>query len=125
MSRAHFYKRGLQTGKATRDVYVRPPRECSQREFYWLLHVTTYGLVNANAKWQWHSDCTLNELGLSAMVHVPQLFYLISDGALLLIDVKVVDDILLGGPEEVRKQFIKKLSTKYTLGTVVSYARKA
>ena len=47
----------LQTGKAERDVYVIPPVESGDRgKCAWLLETASYGLVNANAKWQVHSD---------------------------------------------------------------------
>ena len=108
----------LQSGKAQRDVYVHPPCECTQKDLYWLLDVATYGLVNANAKWEWHSDHTFGDLGLS-VVHIPQLFYMISNGYLVLIAAKVTDDILVGGSETHRHDFVKKLSLRYKLGTVV------
>lgn len=40
----------LQTGPASGDVYVIPPREYSFWKELWLLLVATYGLVNWNAK---------------------------------------------------------------------------
>lgn len=66
----------LQSGLATRDVYVVTPRECANRYVFWLLNVATYGLVNANAKWQQHSDSTFIRLGLKTIAYIPQLFYL-------------------------------------------------
>lgn len=35
----------LQSGSASREVYVVPPRECNESRFVWLLTVATYGLV--------------------------------------------------------------------------------
>ena len=58
----------LQSGPAMRDVYVIPPREFPNRQFRWKLLFATYGLVNANAKWQLHSDTTLLDLGLCRKV---------------------------------------------------------
>lgn len=52
----------LQSGPATRDVYVILPSESEHEGFVWLLTVATYGLVNANAKWQKHSDDTFLDL---------------------------------------------------------------
>lgn len=109
----------LQSGKATRDVFVVPPRECDNKTFYWLLEVATYGLVNANAKWQNHSDTTFLDMGLLSVVQVPQLFYLMEGGILVLIVAKVVDDILVGGHDEIRKRFIKRLAEVYKIGTIV------
>ena len=61
----------LQTGKAERDVYVRPPRESSMRSTHlWLLLIAAYGLVNYNAKWQQQSDQVLLEYGLVQSKHL-------------------------------------------------------
>lgn len=109
----------LQSGKAERDVYVGSPRECVRKYFYWLLDVATYGLVNANAKWQCNSDNTFSDTGLKSVVHIPQLFYLRLNGNLALVVAKVTDDILVGGSLHNRKTFIQKLSKSYVLGTVV------
>lgn len=108
----------LQSGSATRDVYVIPPRECSDRRFVWLLTVATYGLVNANAKWQNHSDTTFINLGLKTLVYIPQLFYMHLNDVLVLVVVKTVDDVFIGGQESVKRKFIKDLSHVYELGTI-------
>ena len=83
----------LQSGKAERDAYVKPPRECTEKRFIWLLDVATYGIDNANAKWQPHSDETLLDVGPHALGYIPQLFYLKSGKHLLRVVAKVVDDI--------------------------------
>ena len=108
----------LQSGNAQRDVYVIPPRECQDRQFIWLLTVATYGLVNANSKWQIHSDQTFFDLGLHTTVFIPQLFHMKTDGRLTLLVVKVTDDIFVGGPEQVKRSFIDRLGQKYELGTI-------
>lgn len=64
----------LQSCAADCDVFVKPPKECKLKSFYWLLLVAAYGFVNANAKWQLHSDDTLFQLGLSQSPYIPQLF---------------------------------------------------
>ena len=109
----------LQSGPAERDVYVVPPRECSDRWFYWLLLTAAYGLVNANVKWQKHCDNTFNRLGLSSVKYIPQLFYLRGSDGLKLVVLKVVDDMLIAGSEEDRKRFLDKLRTVYKVGTIV------
>ena len=108
----------LQSGNAQRDVYVIPPRECYDRQFIWLLTVATYGLVNANSKWQIHSDQTFFDLGLHTTVFIPQLFHVITNGKLQMLVVKVTDDIFVGGAEEVKRLFIDRLGQKYELGTI-------
>lgn len=82
------------------------------------LLVATYGLVNANAKWQLHSDTTLLDLRLQALVHIPQLFYMKRDGKLCLIVAKVVDDFLIDGTKSARNWLIEKLKERYTVGKI-------
>lgn len=109
----------LQTGSAEGDVFVIPPRESSRRGFYWLLTAASYGLVNANAKWQRHSDTTFLDLGLKTMVYIPQLFYKFHDSCLVLIVAKIVDDILVGGEDSFKNAFLRQLGSRYKLGTIV------
>lgn len=90
-----------------------------RREFYWLLLTAAYGLVNANAKWQQHSDDFLRSIGFEQLVYVPQLFFKRVDGELSLLAVKVVDDILLAGRKNMLNEFVDKISTKYQIGTIV------
>ena len=108
----------LQSGEASRKVYVVPPQECENKKFVWLLTVATYGLVNANAKWQMHSDQTLINLGLSTLIYVPQLFYKEDKGRLVLVVIKLTDDILVAGYDQEKKRFINDLSSSYDLGTI-------
>ena len=108
----------LQTGSAQRDVYVIPPKESADRGFVWLLTVATYGLVNANAKWQVHSDQTFIDMGLNTLVYVTQFFYMHENGELVLMVVKVTDDIFIAGSEVHKRKFIHKLKQTYELGTI-------
>ena len=108
----------LQTGSAQRDVYVIPPKESADRGFVWLLTVARYGSVNANAKWQVHSDQTFIDMGLNTLVYVPQLFYMHENGELVLIVVKVTDDIFIAGSDGYKRNFIHKLKHTYELGTI-------
>jgi len=110
----------LQTGNAKRDVYVVPPRECSTRSsHYWLLLAATYGLVNANAKWQEHSDHFLSSIGYKQLSYIPQLFYITESSKLVSAAVKVVDDVLMAGNLDRLKQIVEKVKCSYELGTVV------
>ena len=110
----------LQTGLAKRDVYLIPPREsfCSSRMF-WLLLVAAYGLVNSNAKWQEHSDLCLTQLGFMQLKYTPQLFYIFDQENLCAVAVKIVDDVLFSGPRNFLEQIISKITSRYTLRTVV------
>lgn len=89
------------------------------KDFYWLLDVATYGLVNAYAEWQWHSDHTFPNIGLSTVVHILQIFYRLSDGNISLIVAKVTDHIFTGGSYGNRHKFVKNMALQYILGTVV------
>ena len=94
-----------------------PPREAGRRQFYWLLLVATHGLVNANAKWQVHSDGTFEKLRLKPTIIVPHLFFR-KDGLLKLLVAKVTDDMLIGGPKEERQKSIEQLHGVYEIGTI-------
>lgn len=83
-----------------------------------MLNVATYGLVNANAKWQRHSDTTFINLGLKTVAYIPQLFYLRIDTVSSLVVVKIVDDFLVGGTNHAKNYFLEKLSSVYVLGTI-------
>lgn len=109
----------LQTGSALRDVYVVPPRESPRRPFYCLLLTAAYGLVNASAEWQRHSDDFLRSLGFLQLVHVPQLFYMRRCEKRCLLAVKVVDDFLLAGEDVCTREVVKQVSKKYNVGTIV------
>lgn len=87
--------------------------------FISFLKAASYGLSNSNAKWQLNSDHTLLDMGLTSVVHIPQLFYLSERGNLLLVVAKVVDNTLLFGPDEICNQFIAHLSVVYKVGPIV------
>lgn len=109
----------LQTGEAQRDVYVRPPRESRDRRHYWLLLAAAYGLVNANAKFQSQADELIMALGLCHMPLIPQLFYLLKNGVIVLVVIKIVDDLLMTGEDASVNDFIERFNKKFELGTVV------
>lgn len=111
----------LQTGAANRDVYVVPPQESNDRyKVLWLLLTASYGLVNANAKWQVVSDQALHDIGFCAITVLPQLFYLSAlDGAITAALAKVVDDFLLCGEPAVVDDVIDNISKSFKLGTIL------
>ena len=109
----------LQTGKALRDVYVIPPYESRDRQFYWLLLTAAYGLVNANAKWQKQSDDCLRDLGFKQLLYVPQLFYIQRNNEPIVLAVKVVDDVLFAGETPVVNKIVQAIESRYQLRTVV------
>ena len=118
LAKIDFTSAFLQTGNATRDVYVVPPRECCRKSSYWLLLTSAYGLVNANAKWQEHSDSLFVNLGLSQSRFIPQLFCSFKINCLDMVAVKIVDDILITAKREKTNEFISSVKSKYKLGTI-------
>lgn len=109
----------LQTGKAYRDVYVRPPRESHMKATHmWLLLTAAYGLVNANAKWQNHSDNLMFELNLSQSKFIPQLFFKKEGGILVLIVAKIVDDLKAAGIGDNAKNFLEQFHKHFKFGAV-------
>lgn len=92
----------LQTGPAERDlyIYVVLPREYSRHGFQCLPLTAAYEIVNANAKWQQHSDTSLRSLGFKQLVYVPQFFFKKVNGKRALLAVKRLDDMLLSGTTE-------------------------
>lgn len=85
----------LQARYAKRDVYVRPPREFSDRPHYWLLLAAACRLINDIVQFQSQSDDLTLDVGLSHLPHVPKLFYLHKYGSLTLLVQKIFDDILI------------------------------
>ena len=119
LAKIDFKSAFLQTGDAQRDVYVIPPRESGDRQHYWLLLTAAYGLVNANAKWQQHSDYLLKSIGMKQLVYVPQLFYKRGVGGdLQVVAVEIVDDVLFTVKNAI-EQLIANIQSNYELGTVV------
>eukprot|EP00171_Calliarthron_tuberculosum_P001315 IDg1315t1 len=119
LAKIDFKSAFLQSGNAMRDVYVVPPRECNTRSHYWLLLTATYGLVNANSKWQEISDELLRSIGYKQLVYVPQVFYIYESNELKAAAVKVVDDVLFAGPKPLIQNSISKIQSQYELGTVL------
>lgn len=100
----------LQTEPAQLKGYVRPPKENGTLFLLWLLNVASYSLTNANAKWQNQSDNMLVDCNLTQVPYVPQLFYRFDDSDYLdALTIKLVDDVLIGGIEDVRAELVAKL----------------
>lgn len=108
----------LQSGEASRDVYVILPKEFAAKSFYWLLLVAAYELFNAIFKWQLHSDSTLFSLRLTQFLGISQRFYLKPDDALVMVMGKIVDDILIGKRLNEQTWFLQKLQHVYKIGTL-------
>lgn len=117
-SNIDFKSAFLQTGNAQRDVNVIQPKECSNRQHYSLLLNASYGLVNADGKWQNEIDFFLTTLGFLQLLYVPQVFYMRVSNSLINLAIKVVDDVLLCTTMTDVPRIIKKIQLKYELGAV-------
>ena len=78
-----------------------------------------YGISNAAAKWQELSDDLLRSFGLLQSVQLPQLFYLKSEGKLVVAALKVVDNIMFSGKRVHLSKVIGEIAKSYKLGTIV------
>lgn len=105
--------------RAECDVYVRPPRESRDKMFYWLLLVDAYGLVNSNEKWQHNSDEVMFNLGLSHLSVITQLCYQMKNEKLVLIVIKIVDDLLITGEKEFMDNYLNDFNEKFEFGTII------
>lgn len=108
----------LQSGKSTGDVFVISPHERTNRKVYWLI-VASCIIVDANAKWQLHSDNSILDTALHSTVNISQLFCLSDETGLKLVVAKNVDDILVVGFDQYRKSSIGRLFSSYEAGTFV------
>lgn len=95
------------------------PRESKDRRNFWLLIATIYGLLNKNETFQNQSDDLIHWIGVNHMSVIPRLFYLIKNGKLLIIVIKIVDDLLMAGETDSLQDFISRFNGSFELGTVI------
>lgn len=106
----------LQTFDAERQVFFKLPRKSKMRsKHFWPLLTAAYGPVNANAKWQVHSDSCLHELRLRQIQQIPQFFLKKYDGKLRQVPANVADDILVAGIDDNAKQLIDQFNKDSSL----------
>lgn len=110
----------LQTSAAVPRVYVIPPRESECRfQYFWLLLIAQYGLLNDNAKFKVQSDDLLLDLGLLQVIDVLQLFYGMIEGQLAVFVAKILDDILIAGETNAIDQHQQAFNIKVKFGAVI------
>lgn len=108
-----------QTGPAERRVYVLPSKKFGHRNVLWLLLAATYRLVNANTKCQGKSDRASKDLGLLPSPLLPQLFVKSNNNqTVVMLAIKIVDDILLTGHDDALRDFINAFNDIYELGEI-------
>lgn len=89
----------MQSGRITRDLYVRTLRELNcGRGILWKLKKLPYGIGDAGRQWAETFDAwLLDKLGFERIPGVNQLFVKRRDGDISLILTKLTDDLLLAG----------------------------
>lgn len=109
----------LQTGPAGHEIHVKLPRVSQFKNELWLLLVEAHGLPNSNAKWKIKSDESFQLLGLQPVVVVPQLFYMKKSGVIVLVVVKIVDDLLATGENFILRASATGLGNMFQLSKIV------
>jgi hypothetical protein len=110
----------LQAGPIQRDIYVRPPPGWSPRNILWHLTRPAYGIVESGRLWQLAIEEWLTKQGFSHVNGLSQLFVLrSSDGHILLLLAKVVDDLLVAGSIHSMNDFHNHLCNRFKVGRFV------
>ncbi len=60
----------------------------------------------------------LANCGLMQLFYLPQLFYRLENGSVVLLVIKLVDDVLIGGDDSRRAHLIDKMKRSFEDGTV-------
>lgn len=108
----------MQSGPIQRNVYVRPPRDCSRkRGMVWRLLKLPYGMADAGRQWQMRAEnWLLGKAGMERIDGVNQMFVRRDSGRIKLLVAKVVDDFLITGRTEDIKAFMKELAEEFEVG---------
>lgn len=106
-------------GLADLNVYVRPPKELKLCYGLWLLLAAGYGFITANFKWQFVSDNAFFDLSLQHIALISQCFIKSdSNGCVVLLVIKIVDDILVCGLDPQLWSFINAFENKLNLDKI-------
>ena len=100
-------------------MYTWTPREFRRKSFYWLLHISTYRIVNANSKWQEQYDFLFLNMGLCQSRFVPRLFFAVKDSDLEIVAVKIVDNVLIRKKMSWVQNFNSYIKLRYKIVTIV------
>lgn len=107
----------IQTGKAERDVWIKPPTDSKMRSTHLLvLLVVAYGLINSNAKWQKTFDQLFKDFGLIQCQQVPQLFFKHGNNQLIIAGAEAVDYLKVSGPGDQAERFLASFNETFQLG---------
>lgn len=91
----------LQGTKLDRDIFLKPPKECSSPGIIWKLNKCVYGLNDASLHWYRRVKEVMLECGGSVSKVDPSIFYWHNkDGQLVGVLACHVDDFIWGGTAE-------------------------
>lgn len=110
----------MQSGPITREVYVRPPRECKRkRGVVWRLKKLPYGLADAGRQWSTKIEGWMQvESKLERVFGVPQLFMKKSGTRIDILVAKVTDDFLVAGKKDRVESYMNELKKGFDVGKV-------
>ena len=103
-----------------RTVYVQPPKEAGlESNKIWRLRVSLYGLQDASLRFHWKVRTVFKEMGLVQSKLDPAVFYQKNKaGEVVGIIGSHVDDFLIAGSTEWTDSMVKKIGSRFELGTV-------
>ena len=106
----------LQGKRIERDVFVLPPPDIRVEGIIWKLHKVVYGLGDASRNWYFSVRDELIKLGCTQSKLDKALFCWYSEEKLQGIFVMHVDDFMIGGSDQFKKEVINKIVKKFKIG---------
>lgn len=111
----------LQEGKVNRDIYMRPPPGWTKFiDEIWKIVKPAYGLFESGRLWQLCIEEWLNRYGFDTIPGLPQFFVLRNNACIVLLLVKVVDDLLLTGLPHQLERFYSNICKRFKVGRFIT-----
>ena len=112
----------LQGRPFDREVYVKPPKEAMSGKL-WRLNKCIYGLKDASRQWYLTLRDEVVRNGGKVSMHEPGLFFTQNkEGSMTGLMPCHVDDLLWAGTNTFKKDVVKKIHEKFTVGSASSIA---
>ena len=107
----------LQGDEIQREIYIRPPRDVSDKKTVWKLRKCIYGLTDAPRSWFTKMKTALLSLGGKQSKYDSALFmWHTEDEKLSGIIAAHVDDFIYAGNKTFQSQVIEELKIKFKIG---------
>lgn len=103
---------------ANEEVYMEQPpdhEESNPREFCLRLNKSIYGLKQAGRKWYDVICQTFANLGFKRSEYDPAVFYIHSDGNIIIMAIHVDDCTITGNNKQLLQDYKEKIKSKYSL----------